>query len=334
MIRNREFLVTLLIFGTTPFFLFAQNAVSKGGEASFLFKFETNHPLIYSIETKINTDTSMNSGLQNIGTHSTVDVRFKAKLTATEKAHNGITTVHYEPYDVEVNTDVINSSGHIKVVQKGMQVKGTQNGIVLFDTTKNMGMSQAKKFKNEMLPVFLSGYMDFDPFGGIREFHGDLPFIDFWNDAMKSQIGFFGIVFPERRLAVGDSWQKIIPLTSLGPVKLDGDGVLCTNTFTRELDFSTNGVTLANFNESAPLNDQDLTGYLEQLGQNVAVNLSNLERDASGTLCFDQKHGDLSESSTTGSASFVMATIIEGRSVTGHVNIQVDMHLKLLSNPP
>jgi len=45
--------------------------------------------------------------------------------------------------------------------------------------------------------------MELDSLGNLGKFYGDLPFEEFWNEAPLEQIGIFGIVFPEKSIAMG-----------------------------------------------------------------------------------------------------------------------------------
>jgi len=50
--------------------------------------------------------------------------------------------------------------------------------------------------------------MELDSLGNLGKFYGDLPFEEFWNEAPLEQIGIFGIVFPEKSIAMGQKWQR------------------------------------------------------------------------------------------------------------------------------
>lgn len=308
-------------------------ASSRAQSEAFIFKFATNQPLTYSVELKDSTTTSMNNGQQNLSTISTFDIHYKIKLLGLNEPDHGVTTVSYKPFDFEGDSDIRNSTGHFVSTMRDFQVRGTQNGIVLFDTEKGIGLTQAKKFRNEMVTFFLSGQMDFDASGQVKAFYGDLPFIDFWNESMKTQIGFFGIAFTNQPVGIGDSWQKTVSMDTAGQVKLDGDKIICTNTYTRLTNSVVDGRTLATFVLNSPIDASDLTGHIEQPGQDTGVDISEFSRDGTGVYHFDQKGGLLTDSSVTTDGNITMTALVQGRSSTAQVTTRTELQIKLLPAP-
>ncbi len=299
---------------------------------TFAFKFQEGKPLIYLLDVKTSTTTTLNAGSQTVKpttSMSTDEIRYRFKLTPAKNSHADVMTVFYKPYHFEIDGDLMNSSGHYVTSLRDLQARGTQNGILLFDSAKGVATASAKKFRNEMVTLFLSGYMDFDRAGNLKETRGDLPFVDHWSDSLKDQVGFFGLIFPEHAVAVDGSWQKIISVKNAGAVKLD-DELSYTNIVTRDPDTLVAGKTVATFKVVAPLDAHDLTGYFEQPGQNTSMQISQFTRTGSGTLHFDQSRGVLIDSKIRATSSCVMNSLFQGRSTTVSTDAQSDMQITLL----
>jgi len=314
----------------------SQAASGKAAAETFAFKFQPKHPLVYSVKTTIKLTSYMSAGAQRENTTTTetaTETRYKLRLTAMGDRKNGVTPVRYEPFDYESDSEARGPAGNFVNSVRGLEVKGTQNGITVMDTAREIGMSQAKGFKHDAIPLLLSGQMDFEDLGGIKEFHGDLPFIDFWQNLIKSQIGLFGIVFPDRALAPGDSWEAVVPLKALGQIKLDGDGLSYTNTLTRREDAERGGRAIATFKVAAPMRCHDLTGYIEQGGQSQRLNITTFERHATGTMHFDRERGVFLDGDSSGTATSAMTTLIQGRALTMRMEMRMSLEITLIADP-
>jgi hypothetical protein len=323
--------ILLLLLAATG----ALHAAPPAAEDNFIFKFDVAHPLVYAIRSKIEMTTYMSAGGQTASpttTKSATEVRYKIKLTAESPGKDGATLLHYEPFDYESDSEATGPSGHFVNTVRGLQVKGTQNGITVMDTEKEIGTSQAKAFKSDATLLLLSGKILFDEHGGAKEFHGDLPFVDFWKGIVKAQVGVFGVTFPDHPLAKGDSWDAIVPLKSIGQIKLEGDGLSYTNTFTRRDDSDWRGHHVAILELTAPLRCHDLTGYIEQGGQSTHLNVTEFERHATGTLHFDREHGTLIDNETTGTATSAMTTLVQGRALSMRMEMRIESEIKLLDD--
>jgi hypothetical protein len=192
-------------------------------------------------------------------------------------------------------------------------------------------VAQAQEFKKEILPLYLSGQVDMDSRGNIKQFRGDLPFVEFWTDAVASQVGFFGVVFPERAIAIGDNWQETLSLKKMGQIKLEGEGLRCNVTFTRQPDAVVQGKRMAAFNLSAPFSHKDLTGFIEQMGQSMRLDISQFERRATGTIRFDQERGLLIDGTMKADANGSMNALVQGQALTMELKIEADMRVSLIS---
>jgi hypothetical protein len=308
-----------------------QLQASANSSDNFIFKFDPKLPLVYSLKTRVEVTTYMAIGGQTENPNRTkvaTESRYKMRFTPTAGRQRGATAVRYEPFDYECDMESTGSSGHFLTNVRGLQVKATQNGITVIDTDKDIGVSQAKNFKSEAVPLLLSGEMDLGDNGFVKDIRGDLPFVDFWKNLLKSQTGLMGIVFPDHPVAKEESWQTIIPMKTMGQVKLQDEGLSCTNTFTRHDDIDKAGRTVTTFVIASPLRCRDLTGYIEQGGQSTSVNITELERHTTGTVHFDQERGVLVDTSTTATATAAMTTLIQGRALSMRMEMRMDYEVR------
>lgn len=299
------------------------------GAKVFSFRFVSDHPLTYQIKTTLENTMHLKSGEETRTTTTKTELSYNARLTGAGEPSNSVTTVHFEPSDYFGETEVRGPAGHFTSTVSNLDVKAFQNGILTIDTRRDIGIAQAKGMKAEAAWMLLSGYMDFDKSGKTKAFHGDLPFVDFWDRLNETQISLFDIAFPERPLAVGEFWEETIPLKTLNDVKLD-EVLVYTNTFTREPDGFVGDRPVAVFSVAGPLRAHDLLGHIEQGGQSSQINLSSLERHTTGTFRFDPKAGILIESDVTGNATVAMATLVQGRPLSSRMELHIETQLRLL----
>lgn len=309
----------------------AQQASTPTSDQGFAFKYEINRPLAYSMGVKVGLDMDIKVGTEKMNMKTVYEMRYRVTLTPTADPKEGVSTMRLEPSNIEGDWDITGPGGHIIISLRGADMKETQNGVVVIDTAKDIGVAQAQEFKKEILPLYLSGQVDLDPRGNVKQFRGDIPFVEFWADTIESQIGLWGIVFPERAIAVGETWQESLTLKKAGEVKLEGEGVRCTVTFTRQPDVVVQGRSLAVFSLSAPFNYKDLTGSMEQMGQIIRLNISYFDRRANGTFCFDQDRGVLTDGATKVDANTSMNALVEGQALTMGLQMEMDMRVNLLS---
>ena len=306
-------------------------ASARAGGDDFSFHFPARQPAVYSVEMKINTSTTMSANSRDVNITSKSDVRFKFQLLALGPSSNGIVAVSYKPYDFEGDWDTINASGRILSTLRGYDVRATQNGILLYDSQRGIGMGQADKARRDMINIFLSGTVDFDSSGDFKSAQGDVPFVYFFNDQKKKQEDFFDLVFPRHLIKAGDGWQKVITKNSVGgDIKLD-IGLSYTNNYTRAADIMTNGESVATFELASTANVADQTGYYEQPGQNVSLSISQYSHDASGVFHFDTGRGLMVDDESTTKDDFDYAALIQEKSLTGHTIVSDETTLQLLS---
>lgn len=300
----------------------------------FAFKYPVNQSLSYAQGVKLKMNMDIKAGAESIKLKMAFDVRYTVKLTALKEPQDGVTPVRLEPSGVEVDWDITGPAGHIVLNLRGSQMKGTQNGIVIIDTARDIGVAQAQDFKKEIMALYLSGQADLDARGNTKKFRGDPPFVEFWTEAGEGQLGFFGSVFPERPVAVGGSWTENLSLKKIGQVMLEAPGLQGIVTFTRLPDSIVRGKPLATFNISAPFYQKGLKGSLEEGGQRTRLNVSHLGRRANGTFHFDQARGVLVDSKITGDGDGAMRTVVQGQEADMTLDMIMEVRTTLLEEKP
>ena len=303
---------------------------SNSGEI-FKFKFEMNKPLVYAIEFKSRTVIDISGGNRNSLTRNSTEMRYKIKLTAVSTNQDGTTTVHYEPFDFEEEIEIIGPSGRINTSTHGLDVVSKQNDIVVIDTAKGIGMSQARNVKLPIYPSLLSGYFYLDSVGNAKYLNGDLPFIDQWQDNLKYDVGFFHIIFPTNVISVRDSWTNNIVMKNVGGAFFTGDGITRPNVFTRELDSMAGTNSTACFSLYESDINQNLGAYIEQGGQRTSVAIPECDESASATFHFDQKLGRLIDMKKTEKSSNSMSIMVQGNSADSHNNLELESSMTLVS---
>jgi hypothetical protein len=297
----------------------------------FIFKYPANRPLAYGMRMKMKLDMDMKSGDQRMTMKMAFDLRYRIKLTPTAAPVAGVSALRLEPSGVEGDWDITGPGGHIVIALRGSQMTGTHDGVEVINTAKGVGEEQAQALKKEITPLYLSGGVDLDQRGNVKGFHGDMPFVDFWTEAMSSQVGMWGIVFPDRPVAVGDTWQEALVLKKMGQIKLEGEGLRCTVTFDRKPDVVTGRQRLAEFSLSAPFSHKNLAGSIEQMGQVTQVNLVSFDRRASGTLHFDQDRGVVTDAALRADANGSMNLEGQGQAASMDLAIEMDLQVNLLA---
>lgn len=296
----------------------------------FAFKYAANRPLTYAMGMKMKLNMDMKSGTESMTMKMSFDLRYRMKLTPAAESQGGVTALRLEPSGLEGDWDITGPGGHIVISLRGTEMKGTQDGNVIINTAEGVGVEQAQAFRKEITALYLSGNVDLDALGNVKGFRGDVPFVDYWTDAMSSQVGMWGIVFPGRAIAVGDTWEEALVLKKMGQIVLDGDGVRCTVTFNRKPDLVSQRGRLAEFSLSAPFSHKNLTGSIDQMGQITHVNLASFERHATGTLHFDRERGVVTDSALKTDATGSVTFEGQGQAASMELGIEMDVRVNLL----
>ena len=282
--------IILCGLGLLAILLEAEQRLKATREQKFVFRYKINEPMVYSMGMKMRIDMQDEVNVNN-KTTTTTELRYRFKLTPLRASEDEITTIRLEPLDLEGDWNIITPDRHIVLFLRGSKMKGTVNGVTIIDTEKGIGVVEAEEFKKEILPLYLSGEIDIDSKGNVKGLSGDIPFVEFWKEVLDHQTSFFGIVFPDRAIAIGDTWTETLTLKKIGEIELTGKGLRCTVTFTRLPDIRTQEERLAVFSLFAPCSIEGLTGFMEYEGEIIRVHISHLDLTASGTIHFDKDKG-------------------------------------------
>ncbi len=325
-----NFIVLVLIFSSFCFSYANESSKEAPGEI-FFFKYEIGKTLSYLTDFKIDMDMEIKSGNENINIKMIMETRYLIGLTPLANLKDEITTMRLEPSSIEANWDIKSPVGHIILSLKGSEMKGTKDGKIFIDTVKGLGTYEAKEFKKEILPLYLSGEVDLDKRGNTIKFRGDVPFVEFWNEISAQEVGFFGIVFPEHKVLVGESWNEKLTLKKIGDVRLGEKGLECNTKFTRLMDEVINEKRFAVFEISSPFIHKDLVGFFDQGGSTLKLNISKFERSATGKIKFAPEMGILTECKTKAKAMALMNSLLEGQNLNMKLVLNADMSLELIS---
>lgn len=296
----------------------------------FQFKFQLNKPLIYDYDWKSRQVTDLSAGTHSSLNSKTFEVHYKIRLTAVDTNQDGMTTVLLEPFDFAEDIESVNSSGRLTTSVRGLDIISKQNDMVLVDTKNNIGMGQAQSLKYPVFPYLLSGYLLFDSAGNVKNYSGDLPFVDVWQNKLKSAVGFFGIVFPTNSVSPNDSWTNSILIKDSGGTTYDGDGIVQPNVFIRGADSMTSDVPVASFNLFETDNYQHLVAHIELPGQQTTVDFPERDESMSGTFYFNQKSGVLIGMKTTAKMNDSESFMLQGNPATGHEDNEVETSMQLV----
>ena len=304
----------------------------------FHLDFQAGHPLVFAVETKqknVSEQTmETQTGNQTALTRTSTELRYKFRLTPVKQLKSGGWTVHYQPFDYEQDVDLFGKGTHVITTLRGSEVKTAQNGITVVDTAKNIGVGQAKAFKQGVYPRMISGEFDFAPDGTITRISGDVPFVDFWTETTKLQVGFFDIAFSTEPIPSGGSWEKTVQLKYLQGLQLGDDGITQTNHFTRENDNQTSSNRLAVFGLTMAINRKNITGTIEQMGQISSINLPEFNSDKTATFQYDPARGCFVSGTEEESAKVSMEMLVQGRTSSLTMDISDSTQFTLLPGTP
>lgn len=296
----------------------------------FQFQYESGKPLTYALTVKMSMAMTMEIGEIVQATNMVYTMTYDATLTPTDKVVDGITTLDFKPSNIGGEWDIDSGDSKILMSLKGKHMKGTVNGQQFIDTENGVGQEAADEVKKEMMALYLSGQMDVDGLGHVKRFHGDEPFVDFWTEMLAQQVGFFGLVFPDTPLAVGDTWEEFIVIKKMDQIQLEGEGLRCDMTFERLPDAEVDGRKLAQFKLSAPFSHENLKATMEQMGEKTPLGIEKFKRTAGGRMSFDQSRGVFTHSDVEVDADVVMSTVAGGQDLDMDMKLGMQLELKLL----
>lgn len=309
--------------------VYSEAATNSDAGQIFKFKFELNKPLVYAVEHKARTVGDVSANNHSSLTRNSTDFRYKIRLTGINTNSDGTTTVFYQPFDFEQDSENVGSAGQIDTTVRGLNLVTKQNGIVTIDTGNGIGMSQAMNAKLPIYPMLLSGYFNFDDTGYARSLDGDLPFIDQWQDNLKYIVGYFHIVFSTNAIPIHGSWTNYLVLKSMAGLFVNG-GIILTNVFVRDLDCGTNSCNVS-FTYYESNNLSNLNGYVEQQGQRNSVLIPESDESKNATFCFDPKLGQLISMKESEKMENSMNAANGGATIMGHNNTEIENSLTLIS---
>lgn len=326
-----------LLIGCILFIAVAAHAAApvttnSNGGSLFQFKFDPNKPLTYAVEIKNSSMNDNETGQRSTLTRTTTANRYRVRLTAMGTNADGTTSVYFEPYAYEFDYHSTGPGGDIDSYTRNLDVQTRQNGIVMVDTQKGVGMEQWQSLRQAVYPHLLSGYMDFDRSGHIVKYEGDLPFIDYWQHQLQYTSNLFYIVFPTNAVAITDTWTNDYNFKTAGPVVFDGNGLAQVWSYTRGPDQATSNGPAASFTLYSSTDLKDLTGYTDHLGQRNSVEVPEHVASMNASFLFDQKRGCLVSLTESESAHEDLNMVIQGNSATGHNESESSISITLV--PP
>ena len=321
-------------FATACLAQFALTAAA--GDSNNKFNFSMNHPLVFAVESTTKTVTSRTMHMETGDTFSviqnSVETRYQLKLTPIRKGKDGVWTLRYEPLDRQELLETVDDNGRVSTSIHNLDIKSTRDSVVAVDTANGIGMTEAKSLKQGVYPKLLSGYFDFKPTGVISKVDGDLPFIDFWTDTIKYQVGFFDFVFASEPVSRGQPWTANITLKDLqGTIRL-GDGILETNRFTQDEHAPTsNGHNLA-FVGSLVAHQKNFTGDMDLMGQAARVTITDFDHNKSGKFEYSPDDGCLVNGNQQESVKVSLNVTYKGNPVTMQTDLEISSKFQLVKD--
>ena len=297
----------------------------------FQFKFDPQKPLVYTVDYKTRTVRDVHSGQRSSLTSDSVDTRYKFRLSASGTNQDGTTAVYYEPFDFEQDIQSAGPGGETDTTIRGLTIVGKQNGVVVIDTEKGVGISQSQNLKQAVYPHLLTGYFDFDPTGKIQKSEGDMPFIDTWHNNLKYTKALFYFTFPTNAIAVQDSWTNYVIVKTSGGMVVNGEGIIQPWVISREPDQTASNSLIANFTLSMYDNYKNISGRIDQLGQQTSVAIPAHNEYINATFQFDQKSGWLTAMKKSETTHDDFSMIVQGNSTESHIDISADISITLIS---
>jgi len=328
-------LKTLILALTSSWFVgnaaLALTSVGESGSQLFQFKFDRSEPLIYAVDFETRTVEDNLAENRRSGTIKSIDLRFKFKLTPVSTNADGTMVVYYHPFDLEEANEITGQNKKTVISINGMTIVSKQNGVVMIDTEKKIGMPQAQTLKQAVYPLLFSGYFDIEPTGHIKRVRGDLPFTDYWQNKTKSQMDPFYISFPTNDVAVQDSWTNFYTIKSSGGMTLNGSGVVQPWTYIREFNQATTNGEISSFSLAESDNGSDLDAYLDQMGQQTSVAIPKHAESMNATFQFDQKVGRMVGVKYKSYMRDEVSMMVQGNSLTGNSESRTDISIALVS---
>lgn len=300
----------------------------------FQFRYEVGRPFRYAIGMRVRLDMHTKAGAEDQNMKMLLDTRYTVSLTPRSEPKQGITPVRIEPSGIEGDWDVHSPGGHLVVTLRGGEIRGTHNGLIVMDTAKGVGREQAQELKKELLLLTKSGMADLDTRGNVKQFRGDPDFVRFWNEMLENQTGLFGVIFPVKAVAVGDSWMEAVTVRKMGEMRLEGEGIRVDAVFTRQPDETVQDRRLAVFRCSAPLKHREIAGSMAWAGRKISVKLLELDQQATGVMKYDFARGLISEASVQSDRAATVELSVPGQSLAVEMKVRMEIRWRLIPDGP
>ena len=163
--------------------------------------------------------------------------------------------------------------------------------------------------------------------GDIKEVHGALPFIDYWDHNRKFNLGLFQIIFSSNSVGVHDSWTNYLTLKGAGGVVFNNGGIVQSNVFVRELNSGSNACFSLYESDSY----KNMSGYIEQYGEQTSMVIPEHTENMNGTFHFDQQAGCLVDMQRTSTTHDEFNMMVRGHSANSQTDFDLDASIKLIS---
>ena len=258
-----------------------------GDARKFEFKFREGRTITYAVKIGMDMNMAVKAAGRTANIGLKLEIRTNLALTPTGKSKSGVTTVDVKSSGLEADWIINSPDGRMDLALRGDHMIGRKGGVTIIDTRKGIGGDLAKQFNKQIDPIKKSGRMDINTQGKVVKLRGDPDFVNFWADTFQSNQGLFGIVFPDREIAVGETWRHSVPFKKMGDMALRGRDMNLEMATTRRSDQVIRGRTLSSFAVNAVLKLKDVTAQMKQQGVLTKMVFENLDLNATGTVRFE-----------------------------------------------
>ncbi|MCF8235130.1 MAG: hypothetical protein K9G67_14720 [Bacteroidales bacterium] len=308
---KKIFLILIFILAGPGLFQHVQ-LHAQAQDFDFSFKSMEAHKYSTTSTMKLDMDMRVDDWTEKMGMD--ISMQYDVKITPLEKLEDGSVRCKLEPENIMANWDMIQAGMHIKAKLENDYVYGTVDGTVFIDTKNDVGTSEAKELKKELAGLYLSGEMTMTENGDMADITGSIPFEEFWKENMEAYVGFFGIVFNDEAIAVGEKWEVPFELAQMGELRLS-DTLKSIVSFKREADTLIDGTSYQYFTGRSPFNSQNLKGKMSDLGGDGTIVINDLQRTGEIDIIYDNDQGILISNKTDIDGDVKMSMTVEGQEV-------------------
>lgn len=310
-IMKKTFLMLICLLMAPALFYQAQ-LHAQAQDFDFSFKSMESHKYSTISTMKLDMDMHVADWSEQMGMDITM--QYDVKITPIEKTEDGSVRCKLEPENITANWDMVQAGMHIKAKLENDYVYGTVDGTVFIDTENDIGTTEAEELKRELAGLYLSGEMTMTENGDMAEITGSMPFEAFWKENQEAYVGFFGVVFNDKMIAVGDEWEIPFELSQMGELRLT-DTLKSNVSFRRVADTMIGGTAYQHFKGLSPFDSQNLQGKMSDLGGDGTLVIDNLQRTGEVDIVFDNEQGILISNKTNIDGDVKMSVTVEGQEV-------------------